>query len=106
MLRGGADRTCLGDYSGPEKTFDEDAARKLALAVDDILATPGFRPADIRILLAEARGQKAPSEFTEFVKFAKRIGIGKTQAQEAAARLCRPSDCPPSNRGGRQGHKS
>lgn len=87
---------CLGIYDGPvQKTIDPDTARRMDLAIRDILATPRLKPADMRIVLAEAQGHKVPEEFKPFVKWATGLGIGKTQAQEAAARWCRPPDCRP-----------
>jgi hypothetical protein len=64
----------------------------LEQAVDDILAAPRLKLADVRVILAEARGQKAPAEFRPFVKWAMSIGMGRSQAYDAAARWCRPAD--------------
>lgn len=87
---------CLGRYAESVKaSTDPDMAARLDAASADILAMPGLKPADIRIILAEARGQKAPGEFREFVKWAQSIGIGRSQAYEAAAFWCRPSDVSP-----------
>ena len=92
---------CLGLYDGPgQKDIHPDTARRMDLTIRDILAVPGLKPADIRIILAEAQGRKVPEEFRPFVKFAIKLGIGRTQAQEAAARWCRPPDCPPVPGGG------
>jgi hypothetical protein len=100
QLRAGVSAWCLGDYDGGgTQEVHPDTARRLRLAVRDILAAPGLKPADIRITLAEADGCEVPEDYTAFVRFAKSIGIGKTQAQEAAARWCRPSDCSPQTRG-------
>jgi hypothetical protein len=100
QLRAGVSAWCLGAYDGGgTQEVSPDTARRLRLAVSDILAAPGLKPADIRIMLAEADGRKVPEVYSEFVRFAKSIGIGKTQAQEAAARWCRPSDCSPQTRG-------
>lgn len=92
LLRLDIPAACLGIYDGPvQKTIDPDAARRMDLAARDILATPRLKPADIRIVLAEAQGHKVPGEFRPFVRWAMGLGIGKTQAQEAAARWCRPA---------------
>ena len=93
---------CLGTYDGPvQRTVDPETARRMDLAIRDILATPHLKPADMRLVLAEAQGRKIPEEFTPFVKFARSLGIGKTQAQEAAARWgCRPPDSRPPQTGG------
>ena len=101
LLRLGISARCLGDYDGSGgKEVPAETARKLQLAVSDILAIPHLKPADMRIILAEAQGQKVPEEFRPFVKFDISLGIGKTQAQEAAARWgCRPSDSRPQTRG-------
>ena len=97
ILRKDIDRRCLGDYDGTRQHEPDSAA---ILAIRDILALPRMRPADIRIILAEAAGQKIPDDYTSFVRFAKGLGIGKTQAQEAATRWCRPPDWSPPNGGG------
>lgn len=93
---------CLGLYDGAAaKEIGGEVARLMDRAISDILATPRLRPADMRLVLAEAQGRKVPDEFKEFVKFARSLGVGKTQAQEAAARWgCRPPDCPPLTGGG------
>lgn len=102
LLQQGVPSNCLGSYGGPvAKSIHPETARKMDLAISDILATPHLKPADMRVILAEAQGQKVPDDFTGFVKFARGLGIGKTQAQEAAARWgCRPSDCRPLTGGG------
>ncbi len=69
--------------------------------IRDILAAPHLKPADMRIILAEARGQRIPEDYTEFVKFAKSIGIGHQQSYEAARRwTSRPSGQSPPQTGG------
>ena len=89
---------CLGVYAASAKaSTDPGMAARLDAITADILAAPYLKPSDIRILLAEARGQKVPGEYRAFVKWATGIGIGRTQAYEAAARWCRPADessCP------------
>ena len=95
MLRKGINPWCLGSYdgAGPRAGIDPEAARRMDQAISDILAVPHLKPSDMRIVIAEAQGAKIPGDFTGFVKFARGLGIGKTQAQEAAARWgCRPSD--------------
>lgn len=94
---------CLGTYDGPiQRAIDPDAARRMDLAIRDILAAPGLKPSDMRIVLAEAQGQKVPEEFGPFVKWAIGLGIGATQAKEAAGRWgCRPSGSRPPQTGGR-----
>jgi hypothetical protein len=92
---------CLGSYDGPVKrAVDPDTARRVDLVIRDILAVPHLKPADIRIMLADAQGRKVPAKFGPFVKFAVGLGIGATQAKEAAARWCRPPDCRPPQTGG------
>lgn len=101
LLRLGISRDCLGAYDGPvQHDIQPETARRMDMAIRDILAVPGLKPADIRIMLAEAQGAKVPDDYTGFVKFARQAGIGHQQAYEAARRwVGRPSDCPPSNRG-------
>lgn len=92
---------CLGVYDGPvPKNIPPEVARNLDLAVRDIFAVPHMRPADMRLVLAEAQGRNVPEVFKPFVKFAVSIGIGTTQAKEAAARWCRPPDSRPPQTGG------
>lgn len=92
---------CLGSYDGDNaKEIPPDVARAMDLAISDVLATPGLKLQDVRIYLAEAQGRKIPEDYTEFVKFAKRIGLAHQQAYEAARRWTRrPSDCPPQTGG-------
>lgn len=88
MLKAGAGMACLGDYDGPAKSIDEEAARKLERIVRDILSVPGLKPAEVRIALAEGLGRKVPTEYGEFVTFAMDAGVGRSQAYEAAKRNC------------------
>lgn len=92
---------CLGLYDGANaRIIPAAVAQQMDRTINDILGLPGLRPADMRIMLAEAQGAKVPTEFAAFVKFAKGIGLAQQQAYEAARReFGRPSDCPPSNRG-------
>jgi hypothetical protein len=84
---------CLGGYgTHPRSGADPAASARTEQAARDILAAPGLKPADMRIILAEALGEKVPAEFRPFVRWATGIGIGRTQAYEAAARWCRPPD--------------
>lgn len=101
LLRLGVMPGCLGSYGTRGKTgFDLTVAAELVQAVDDILAAPHLRPSDIRIILAEARGQKVPADYRSFVKWAMSIGIGQRQAYEAAQRWCRPTDMSSPSGGG------
>lgn len=85
---------CLGTYGsgGGEAAPDPAAVAMLTQAVDDILNAPRLKPADMRIVLAEARGQKVPLDRRAFIPWAISIGIGRSQAYEAADRWCRPAD--------------
>lgn len=87
---------CLGFYAASAKaSTDPNMAARLDAITADILAAPHLKPSDMRILLAEARGQKVPGEYRAFVKWAVSIGISQTRAYEAAQRWCRPPDSPP-----------
>jgi hypothetical protein len=101
LLRRDISRACLGSYDGnAPKDIQPEIARRQNLAISDILATPHLRPADIRLILAEASGHEVPTETNPFVKFAMAQGIGRRQAYEAAARWCRPSGSHPQTGGG------
>lgn len=92
---------CLGLYAASAKaSTDPNMAGRLDAITADILAAPHLKPSDMRVLLAEARGQKVPGEYRAFVKWAQEIGVGRSQAYEAAARWCRPSDSSSSPEGG------
>ena len=97
LLRRGISAACLGIYDGDKgKEIPGETARAMDQAINDILNCPGLKLQDVRIVLAEAQGRKIPTEYTEFVKFAKSIGLAHQQAYEAARRWAsRPSDCPP-----------
>lgn len=101
LIRRGADRECLGVYDGDgdgKQEIPQGAARRYETALRDIIAAPGLKPADIRIIIFEALGNEVPRNYTDFVKFAKQAGVGHNQAYEAARReFGRPSDCRPSN---------
>lgn len=84
---------CLGSYGAHGSTgIDPAKVAAMEQAVDDILCAPGLRPSDMRIILAEARGQKVPLDRRAFVPWAMSIGVGRRQAYEAAERWCRPAD--------------
>lgn len=101
LLRLGISPACLGIYDGDNaREIPAEVARAMDRTIDDILSMPGIKLQDVRLLLADAQGRKIPEDYTGFVKFAKGIGLAHQQAYEAARReFCRPSDCPPSNRG-------
>jgi len=102
LLRLDIKAACLGIYDGANaREIPADVAQEMDRTINDILATPGLKLQDIRLALAEAQGRKIPEDdYTEFVRFAKGIGLAHQQAYEAARRwVRRPSDCPPSNRG-------
>ena len=102
LLRRKIPPACLGLYEGTApKDIAPEAAQRMDRAMRDIIATPHLKPSDIRIIIAEALGMKAPTDYREFVKFAKDIGIGHQQAYEAARReVGRPADSPPVPGGG------
>lgn len=101
LLRQDISAACLGTYDGnAPKDIHPEVAKKQNLAIRDILAVPHLRPADMRIILAEAIGYEIPGEVGAFVKFAMTQGVGRRQAYEAASRWCRPSDSHPKPRGG------
>lgn len=102
LLRLGIDASCLGTYDGDHaKEIPAETARAMDQAISDILATPGLKLQDVRLVLAEAQGRKIPEDYTGFVKFAKSVGLAHQQAYEAARRwVSRPSDCPPQTGGG------
>lgn len=98
LLRLDIPAACLGSYDGDHaKEIPADIAQAMDLAISDILATPGLKLQDVRLILAEAQGRKIPLEdYTEFVRFAKGIGLAHQQAYEAARRwVRRPPDSPP-----------
>lgn len=91
---------CLGVYDGPvERKVQPDAAARMELVISDILATPHLKPAEMRLALAEAQGQKVPDAFGPFVKFCVSIGISRSRAQDLAPVWCRPTDGPPQTGG-------
>jgi hypothetical protein len=110
MIGKGIPAGCLGTYIGKDHAeIQPEAARLMTQTIDDILAAPGLKPADIRIALAEARGRKIPEDFAEFVLFAISIGIGRASAYSTAARWCpgsRPSDEYPPQTGGEGSNSS
>lgn len=92
---------CLGVYGTLRKaSTDPNLGCALEAAARDVLCAPGLKPADIRVVLAEALGEKVPADYRGFARWAMSIGIGRTQAYEAAARWCRPPDeSPPPGEG-------
>jgi hypothetical protein len=93
QLAAGIAPGCLGSYGASSKTpADPAVMAMLVQAVDDILSAPRLKPSDIRIILAEAKGQKVPTDPKAFVPWAISIGIGRRQAYEARDRWCRPAD--------------
>jgi hypothetical protein len=101
LLRLDVSPGCLGSYGTYAKAGTDPAmAVALEVAARDILCAPGLKPSDIRIALAEALGQKVPADYRTFAKWAIGIGVGRSQAYEAAARWCRPPDSPPPPEGG------
>ena len=87
---------CLGGYAASMKaSTDPNMAARLDAISADILSAPHLKPSDMRILLAEARGDKVPEDQRDFVKWAIELGISRTRAYEAATRWCRPPDSPP-----------
>jgi hypothetical protein len=96
LMRLGVRPGCLGGYGIDLKpATDPIGAAKLKEAVDLVLGWPGLDQSEMRIILAEARGDKVPDEYREFVRFAKGIGIGQANAYKVAGKMCRPPDCPP-----------
>lgn len=86
---------CLGIYGLGMKTHDPAAAAALAEAADLILAWPGLDPSEMRLILADARGDKFPAGYRDFARFAQDIGIGRRHSYNLAEKHCRPSDSPP-----------
>jgi hypothetical protein len=81
----------------------------MAQTIDDILAAPGLKSAEMRIVLAEARGQQTPTEYSEFVPYALSIGMGRANAYNMAEIWCpdsRPSGESPHKPGGRGSNSS
>jgi hypothetical protein len=87
LLRSGIGVGCLGGYDGANaKEVPADVARAMDRAISDILNCPKLKLQEVRLLLAEAQGRKFPDDYTEFVRFAKGIGLAHQQAYEAARR--------------------
>lgn len=102
LLRLGIGAGCLGIYDGINaKEIPSGVARDMDRTINDILATPGLKLQDVRILLAEAQGRKPPSDYGGYVQWAKSIGLAQQQAYEAARReVSRPADSPSVPEGG------
>jgi hypothetical protein len=95
MIREGIPVACLGSYIGKERRdVPPDVARKISQTIDDILNSPTLKAADIRILLAEARGDKIPDEYGPCAAYLMSIGLGRSNAYNFAEREtgCRPPD--------------
>lgn len=95
LMRLGARSGCLGGYGMDLKAgADPVAAAALREAVNLVLSWPGLDPSMMRLILAEARGDKIPDGYGEFAKFARSIGISRRHSYDLAAEHCRPSDSP------------
>lgn len=95
LLALGAMPGCLGIYQLGLKTPEPAAAAALREAVDLILAWPGLDPSMMRLMLADARGDKIPDEYRDFARFAQQIGVGRRHSYNLAEKHCRPSGSPP-----------
>ena len=83
---------CLGTYIGKDPAeVAPETGRLMAQVIDDILAAPHLKAADIRVALAEARGRKVPTNYSEFVQFGISIGMGRSNAYNMAERWCSAS---------------
>lgn len=92
---------CLGSFDlASPAVRDQMADAAMREAVDLILRWPGLDPSRIRLILAEARGDKFPESYGEFAKFAQEIGIGRRHSYNMAAEFCRPADQSSSPEGG------
>jgi hypothetical protein len=96
MLRGGIPASWLGSYGlDPKLGHDPIAAATLREAVDLILGWPGLDSSQMRIMLAEARGDKFPDSYSEFARFAQdKLGIGRRNSYNLAELHCRSSSVP------------
>lgn len=105
MIRKGIPVRCLGSYIGKHRReVPEDAARKMAQTIDDILNCPTLKAAEIRILLADARGDKMPAEYGPCAAYLMSIGLGRSNAYnfaelETGGRP--PDESPPQGGGGK-----
>ena len=97
MLRHGIPASWLGGYGLTDHTPDPRDAKLLKEAVDLVLSWPGLDTAEMRIMLAEARGDKFPDDYRGLARLYQRIGIGRRQSYNLAAIHCRPTDSRPSD---------
>lgn len=90
MERAGVQPDCLGTYARKPRTERpaETEADQLRAALAAILADDKIRAlADLKLKVAElAWGQVVPADWTEFLAFAERAGVGRRQRYEAAER--------------------
>lgn len=101
LLALGISRSCLGNYVLDLKpAADPVAAAALREAVDLILNWPGLDPSEMRLMLAEARGDKIPDDYSGLAKYGQSIGISRAHSFRMAAKLCRPPDASSSPEGG------
>ena len=103
MIRREIRAECLGSYSGKDRREISPATvRKMAQTIDDILDCPRLSGAEIRLLLADARGDEIPKEYGPSAAFLMSIGLGRSNAYNLAERETggRPADqSPPQTRG-------
>ncbi len=101
LLKLGITPGCLGVYAMDLKpAADPIAAAALREAVDLILSWPGLDPSEMRLILAEARGDKIPDDYSGLAKYGQSIGISRAHSFRMAAKLCRPPDASSSPEGG------
>lgn len=84
----------LGGYGETRSAIDPQQSRRLREAADIILANSGLDPSWMRIMLADARGDKIPDDYSGFARFAQSIGIGKSHSYRLAGRFSRSSSVP------------
>jgi hypothetical protein len=115
MLRKKIPPWCLGTYIGKDKPeADLDRLRKIAQTVDDLInACPVLSASDMVMLLADARGDKIPDDYSECAGFARKLGMSNGNAYNVAAKWTggsgsRPTDArvPPQTGGGSRGLQS
>jgi hypothetical protein len=101
---------CLGSYIGKDRPeADVDRLLRIAQMVDDVISCcPVLSAAEITMLLAEARGDKIPGEYSGCAAYAKKeLGMSNGNAYNVAAKWTagsgsRPpdSEVPPQTGGG------
>lgn len=116
MIRRKIPPWCLGSYIGKDKpAADLDRLLKIAQTVDDVInACPVLSAADITMLLADARGDKIPEDYSECAAFAKKkLGMSNGNAYNVAAKWTTGSssrppgvEVPPQTGGGSRGLQS